>query len=549
MKGQIMKGHTLAGLLAIASILGCSDYTLEKVQVYEPNISVSPTEHDFGALHSGYETGEIDIAVTNTGNTELLIDDVYIMGPSDITFSPSLPSSMSPGEEVTLTVTYVPETFQIDSARLYIFSDDPDTPIVEIPLDGQGDAPVIEITPDYHDFVTVLLGCYEKLEVKIGNVGNANLEINDVEYFATLPVDFLLADYEESLGPLPWTIAPADVVSLHVAYEPLDLLDDEAYIEITSNDPVAPIEIADQIGMGDYEDIVTDNFDQDGNARSDILFVIDNSGSMSSNQTNFKNNFDSFMTVFEAAGVDYQIAFITTDDASIVNGKIVTPADADPVGEVNTIIDDIGTHGYAIEKGLWYSYAATDIGGDAAPGSSTGFFRTDAKLVIIYVSDEPDASTSLSYGGGSTTMAPSDYSAHLLALKSSPELVVAHAVSGDYPSGCTSNGGAQFGDGYYDVVNDLGGTFMSICAADFGAQLDTLARESMAIQIFYLNNNPIESTISVAVDSTIVTTWSYDSTINAIVFDTPPEEGSSIEVTYATWAECDSEKDTGDTGS
>ena len=545
-----MRGKILVGLLALAGVVGCSDYKLSSVPIYEPNITVTPEEHDFGALHSGYETGTVDIIVTNVGNDDLQINDVYLMGPTDITFSPMLPSTMLPGQQETIVVTYVPETFQIDSARLYIFSDDPDTELVEIPLLGQGDAPIIEITPDYHDFSTVFLGCDDEIEVSIGNIGNANLEISDVEYFASVPVDFSLEDYEDAVGSLPWTIAPNDAVSLIVGYIPLDLLDDEGYIEITSNDPVTPIELADQLGMGDYENIVTDEFDQDGNAMSDILFVIDNSGSMTSNQTNFKNNFDSFMTVFETAGVDYQIAFITTDDAAIVNGKIVTPADIDPVGEVNTIIDDIGTHGYAIEKGLWFSYAATDSGGDAAPGGTTGFFRADAKLVIIYVTDEPDASTSLSYGGGSTTMAPSDYSAHFLSLKSTPELVAAHAVAGDYPSGCTSNGGAQFGDGYYDVVNDLGGTFMSICATDFGAQMDTLARESMAIQIFYLNNNPIESTISVEVDSTIVTSWSYDTTINAIVFDTAPEEGSSIRVTYAIWAECDNddETDTGDTG-
>jgi len=545
-----MREKILVALLALASITGCSDYKLSTVPVYEPNITATPEEHDFGALHSGYETGEVDVIVTNTGNDDLLIDDVYLMGPSDIAFSPTLPSIMEPGQQEIITITYTPETFQVDSARLYIFSNDPDTEVVEIPLLGQGDAPVIEITPDYHDFTTVFLGCDDEIEVSIGNVGNANLEVSDVEYFASIPVDFSLEDYEDAIGPLPWTIAPNDSINLTVGYTPLDLLDDEGYIEITSNDPTTPIELADQLGMGDYEDIVTDEFDQDGNARSDILFVIDNSGSMTSNQTNFKNNFDSFMTVFETAGVDYQIAFITTDNASIVNEKIVTPADVDPVGEVNTIIDDIGTHGYAIEKGLWYSYAATDVGGDAAPGSSTGFFRPDAKLVIIYISDEPDASTSLSYGGGSTTMTPSDYSAHLLSLKSSPELVVAHAVAGDYPSGCTSNGGAQFGDGYYDVVTDLGGTFMSICATDFGTQMDTLARESMAIQIFYLNNNPIESTISVEVDSTIATGWSYDPAISAIVFDTAPGEGSSIEVTYAIWAECDNneEKDTGDSG-
>ena len=540
-----MMEKILVSLLAFICITGCSDYKIRTIPVYEPNIVVTPEEHDFGALHGGVETEEVDVIVTNTGNDDLLIDNVYLVGPADISFSPMLPSLMEPGRQEVLTVTYAPESFQTDSAYLYISSNDPDTQLIEIPLLGQGDAPVIDVAPSLHDFFTVFLGCDDEIDVTISNIGNANLEISDVEYFASMPADFLLSDYEDIYGTLPWTLAPSDAINLSVGYTPSDLQDDEGYIEITSNDPVSPIEIADQMGMGDYEAIVTDEFDQDGNAKSDILFVIDNSGSMTSNQTNFKDNFDSFMTVFETAGVDYQIAFITTDDASIVNGKIVTPADADPVGEVNTIIDDIGTHGYAIEKGLWFSYAATDSGGDAAPDGTTGFFRTDAKLVIIYVSDEPDGSTSTSYGSGSTTMAPSDYSAHFLSLKSSPELVVAHAVAGDYPSGCTSNGGAQFGDGYYDVVNDLGGTFMSICAEDFGAQMDTLARESMAITVFYLNNTPIESTISVEVDSTVVTGWSYDPVINAIVFDAAPTDGSEIEVTYAIWAECDNEGDTG----
>lgn len=527
-----MKGQILISLLILASITGCSDYKLSKVKVYEPNIVVTPEEHDFGTLYSGFETGVVEVVVTNTGNDDLEIDNVYLMGPSDITFFPALPSIMTPGQQETITVTYIPESFQVDSAMLYILSNDPDTELIEIPLLGQGDAPVIEVTPDYHDFSTVFLGCDEKIEVFITNVGNVALEINDIEYFATVPVDFSLENYEDALGPLPWIIAPNDSVMLSVEYIPRDLLDDEAYIEIMSNDPIKPIEVADQLGLGDYEDIIADEFDQDGNARSDILFIIDNSCSMGTNQTNFKNNFDSFMTVFETAGVDYQIAFITTDDPNFVNGKIVTPADMNPVGEVNAIIDSIGIHGSAHERGLLTSYESTSGIGDAALGST--FLRSDAKLVVIYVSDEPD------FSGSYSSMTPLDYSAHLQSLKTTKELVVAHAVAGDYPSGCTANGSAQFGDGYYDVVNDLAGVFMSICATDFGAQLDTLARESMAITIFYLNNNPIESTILVEVDSTIVTDWSYDLSINAIVFNSAPVEGSKIEVTYAIWAECDS---------
>ncbi len=157
---------------------------------------------------------------------------------------------------------------------------------------------------------------------------------------------------------------------------------------------------------------------------------------------------------------------------------------------------------------------------------------------MVYISDEADYSHLSTNGGGSTTLGTSDYSTQLQSLKSSSTAVVAHAVAGDYPSGCDDNGNADFGDGYYDVVNDLGGTFMSICATDWGAQMDTLARESMAATVYRLTGDPIESTIEVEVDGTTAADWSYDDVDNAIVFGAPPALSSIIDVTYAIWGNC-----------
>ena len=306
--------------------------------------------------------------------------------------------------------------------------------------------------------------------------------------------------------------------------------DDAGYLEIASNDPATPLAYADHDGLGEVELWVTDSFTQDGTVDVDILFVVDNSGSMGSNQTNIKNNFDTFMNAFVAAGVSYQIALITTDSSDFV-GDIITNTTIDPVTEFNSQIDSIGTHGSAYEKGLWVAYEATTTG-DASPGSTTGFFRSSARLVVVYVSDEPDFSHQTYGSGGSTTMSHSDYSSSLLSLKSSSSLVAAHAIAGDYPSGCTSNGGAQFGEGYYDVVSDLSGTFMSICASDWSTTMDTLARESLSQISFALSEIPVEETIEVRVDGVISFDWAYESASNAIIFTTSPADGSSINITY-----------------
>jgi len=525
-------------LSTLLFVSGCtSDYAITKdipepePGITAPEIEVDPMHHSYGALSAGTETQDVVINIENIGNGELDISNIYLHnGNSNFSLTTMPIGIVESLGSVELIVSYAPGTYETNYETVSIVSNDEDEPIVSIVLDGSGDAPVIMVTPDYHDFGNLYLGCDDTIQIEIGNVGNSNLIISDVEFFASLPVDFSLQDYEASWGALPIVVPPGDIIDLSVDYFPLDLLDDAGYIEIASNDPATPLAYADQDGLGDIEAWITDSHTQDGTVDVDILFVIDNSGSMGSNQTNIKNNFDTFMNAFTAAGVSYQVALITTDDANFV-GDIITNATVDPVTEFNNQVDSIGTHGSAHEKGLWYAYESTTTG-DASPGSATGFQRSGARLVVVYVSDEPDWSHYAYGSGGSTTMVPADYSASLLSLKSSSDLVVAHAISGDYPSGCSTNGGAQFGDGYYDVVTDLGGTFMSICASDWSTTMDTLARESLAQMAFALSDTPIENTIEVTVDGVVSSDWVYDIASNTVIFTVSPADGSSIGITY-----------------
>jgi len=531
-------------IFSLIFLVGCSDYNLQKFEppvepgVVAPEIEVDPITHDFGALSAGSETSDAIINIENIGNGDLNIDGIYLHGGNSNFSLTVLPADIvEPSGAVELIVTYSPGTYETNTDTISILSNDEDEPEVLVKLDGSGDAPVITVTPDYYDFGTLYLGCEDELSITVGNIGNSNLIISDLEYFASIPDDFSLADYEGDYGPLPITVAPGDTIDLSVDYTPLDLLDDSAYVEISSNDPATPIATADHDGLGDYEAWILDNFTQDGTVSVDILFVIDNSGSMGSNQTNIKNNFDTFMNAFSAAGVSYNIALITTDSGDFV-GPVISETTVDPIVEFNDQIDSIGTRGSAHEKGLWYAYESTTTG-DASLGSSTGFHRPDARLVVVYVSDEQDWSHHTAGGGGSTTMVHSDYSASLLSLKSSSDLVVAHAIAGDSPSGCTTNGGATFGDGYYDVVADLGGTFMSICASDWSVTMDTLARDSMAILSFPLSETPIEDTITVSIDGVLSSDWVYDSSANSVTFTVAPSDGSSIDIQYALWATCE----------
>jgi len=507
------------------SLIGCSDYKLSKIP--EPDIVASPENIDYGAVLAGGDHKSAAVEVSNVGTGVLEIQGIALLeGDTTFEVSADYNSDLSPGETTEIIVRYSPFTYSINADKMRIFSNDPDEPTVDIGIGGSGDAPVIVVDPDYHSFLDVYVGCDDFIPVGVANEGNVDLEIYDINHLASLPADFSLYDYEPFFGMLPIVVPPSEEITLEIYYTPSDGYDDVGYIELTSNDPVRPIVHSDHDGDGDYEKWATDSFEQDETVDVDILFVIDNSGSMNTNQSNFKSNFSSFISVFSAAGVDYRIAFITTDDASFVNGQVISPTTPDPIVAVNDIVDMIGTTGSPNEKGLYQSYLSTTTGGDAAPGGA--FFREDAKFVVIYVSDEPDHSTS--------SMSPSDYSSHFRGLKSSANLAVAHAVAGDYPGGCSGNGSAQFGDGYYDVVGLLGGTFLSICASDWGLSMDTLARESVAESTFILTEQAVEGTIEVEVNGVQSTDWFYDVSINAVQFTVIPPEGSMIDVLYAAWS-------------
>lgn len=528
----------LTFLLFCLSLSGCySDYgvtpVLDPVTVpdYVPDIDVTPGSHRFGALNAVDEYDTITIVISNKGGDTLIIDEAELFyGTSNFSITSLLVDTLEPGYSTEIVVTYDPETYENNSDILRILSNDPDEADTRVGLSGSGDAPVISVTPEYYDFGDILYGCDDVLDISIENIGNVDLVVDDIDYFITAPADLGIEDIEVTIGLLPWIFSPGKIISFEIIYTPIDEYDDAGFIEVMSDDPATPVAISEHDGEGAHSLTATDSFTQEDFKAVDILFVIDNSGSMNSHQISLKNNFDSFINVFGTSGVDFQIAFITTDDASFINGAIVDSSSSDPVGDVNTIIDNIGTTGSPNEKGLRYSYEALQSGEDAGPGST--FLRTDSKLVVIYVSDEADYSTSVS---------DSEVSSYISSLKSSSNLVAAHAVAGDYPSGCST---ASFGDGYYDVVNNLGGTFLSICATDWGTQMDTLARDSMSLLSFVLSEIPVDHTIVVTVDGVETLDWSYDSSQNAVVFNSAPTSGATIDIVYGVWSDCSS-SDTG----
>ena len=259
----------------------------------------------------------------------------------------------------------------------------------------------------------------------------------------------------------------------------------------------------------------------------DVLWVIDKSGSMNQFQTNLSTNISSFMNAFAATGADYNMAVITTDRWTF--NTILTPFTPNVEAELASLVVT-GIMGSGMERGIEMSYRSLNSATAAGPGGS--FFRADATLIVIYVSDEQDWSSP----------GWSNYITFFDNIKPIGQFVP-YGVIADAPSGCTYtyNGYPRNltpGWGYWDLIDHYGGSWYSICAVDWGVQLQDLAGEVTGRRLFELDeSDPIETTIEVTVNGQVATDWTYDSTVNAVAFDEGhiPEEGQTIEINYAVW--------------
>jgi len=157
-----------------------------------------------------------------------------------------------------------------------------------------------------------------------------------------------------------------------------------------------------------------------GCRKVDFLFVVDNSGSMSAQQTQLLASFSGFITAIQASlegTVDsYHVGVITSDNYSgnqpgcTSLGNLVTQTSGfgalgqvcTPFAEGNrfaTEMDDlelkfpcmaqVGTSGSGIEQPVTATMAALDPANAVAGACNENFLRDDAILVLIILTDDP----------------------------------------------------------------------------------------------------------------------------------------------------------------
>jgi len=532
------------------------DIVGEGVETAVCDLQITPTTMNFGTVKLNNSQSQV-FTLVNQGNAECNIDAPEMIHstlfPSDfsITRGPTAAFVLARrgrvGDREEIEISFAPSALGMHKGSLWLHTDDdPDLLVGQGFCFKPGFPPVypeigdacmnilgtsaesdIEVVPAELDFGVVTVGCNSpELHVTVYNLGSYALNVTDI--YLEDPAD---PNFEIMAAPaVPYQLGGGSSFVVRLRYHPQDINPHRSTLYIASDASNVELLAVPLFGRGTNISDQTDVFHQPTEVKSDVLFVVDNSGSMGEEQGALASNFSSFIQYATTLDVDYHIGVIATEVQEAETGigdpardvfpgiliqapgcpKIITNNTPDVAGcfadnvKIGTCCSDEQEAGL---EAAWMALSPPEIDD---PGQNGGFMREDAKLYIICVSDEQDQS------------------------RGNPDFYV------DFFSSIKGFSGSR----YIEVANRTGGIWESICTSNWAQALQNLGIDAFAeIREFPLSRPADESTITVTVDGVEIPKascpecpdgWTYFPDTNSIYFgdDYVPDKGDTIEVNY-----------------
>ena len=291
-----------------------------------------------------------------------------------------------------------------------------------------------------------------------------------------------------------------------------------------------------------------DSFNVTGTGKVDILFVNDNSASMDAEQAALGTRFPAFSN--ELTGVDWQMGMITTDcstgpygfcgslhniegqsfyilDSTVPNYETLF---LNTIQRPETLSCSLG--GFCPSGREEPLYATIDAISKRGTDNA-GFFRSDANLAVVILSDEDEQSNA----PATATTAQDVVDAFNNAWPTNKILSVYGIVVQPGDTACLAAQQAQYGLTAFegtratDLALQTGGGTFDICSADYTGLMTTIGQDVKRLtDSFQLSNTPIVGSVSVNLVPAQSVTWSVNG--NRISFDAPLAPGTVVEVNY-----------------
>ncbi|MBL7542175.1 MAG: VWA domain-containing protein [Bdellovibrionaceae bacterium] len=214
----------------------------------------------------------------------------------------------------------------------------------------------------------------------------------------------------------------------------------------------------------------------------DVLFVIDNSGSMEYEQKNMAQRTSQFLSILQ--GLDYQIAVTTTDPRNINLGdgrlisltggtgaKVITSSL--PVSTAQNLLSQTlqrSETGSGDEQGIRAVYRAIERY-NSNESELRSFLRNDAQLSVVLISDEDESANSIKND-------PASLLSLIHATWGGQKRFNFNSIitrPGD--SACHSTHGYTYGHRYASLSSMTGGVLGNVCDMDYTNQVTGIADE------------------------------------------------------------------------
>ncbi|MCK5688087.1 choice-of-anchor D domain-containing protein, partial [Myxococcota bacterium] len=519
----------------------------------------------FGNVNIGQEKS-VDLKIANVGSEVCNVSNLrgsnsvfsFSNTPFDIpvnqfvilpvTFRPIPPSGDDPFAEIPFLCGDNKITMSANTGTGGLSNEDH-----TVNFTGKGTRPDIDVIPGQVDFGEVTVGCCSRdVRVAIYNSGDGTLLIQSAAGDTTPPVHIHPNSDPGFSNTMPadLELTPGENTEFTVRFCASAEGVHTGSVEIISTDDNEEYFTVPLTGTGTLDNLGHDDFQQPERPKVDVLWSVDDSGSMSDEQDNLANNFGSFIDTALSLDTDYHIGVVMTEVESdeaghlyACSGNPLWISDLQSASVQRTQFrcnvktsDSDRPHSDSKEAALQAARMTLDY--PNVDGFNAGFYREDATLYVILVTDEADQSDG-------TAQLYVDYFQNLKGL-GNPDLLNISAITGPPPDGCDT---AEANDKGYEAVNLVGGQFRSICTADWSDLVASLGLDVFNARAqFPLSRPATPDSISVQVcdddgagnpvNCHSETNWSFNTDVNAITFDDGHVPGASDHIIVDFEAVC-----------
>jgi hypothetical protein len=273
----------------------------------------------------------------------------------------------------------------------------------------------------------------------------------------------------------------------------------------------------------------------------DVLFVVDNSGSMAEEQEKLGQRISSFINTLQ--GVDWRIGVTTTDVSDGAFGlkgrllefspgvKWIGPSTKNKEELfLNTVVrPESSSCNPECPSGDEQPLKAMTLAFEKHSTENLGFFRDGADIGIIVLSDEDEMSS-----GGSNATKPAEVVAKADSIWGEEKRIFTYGMvvkPGDTSCYNAQSGQAKYGTFVAELARITNGMVGSICETDYAPTLGLIAEHAKKLLDYIkLRYIPVVETLEVSFLPEHITDFRVDG--KRVYFTNPPANGTKISVGY-----------------